>query len=656
MTKLCWNAIVRNESARIERCMRSLVDHIDCYVVVDTGSSDDTPGIIRRFFEERGIPGEVHHAPFVDFEQARNDALKCARSSSLQYDYMLLVDADMELVVTDQLWASNLCHLSYDMTQVAGGLRYSNRRLVRRSATGLYVGVTHEYLDIASGGHVNGAYFVDHADGANRPNKYERDIVLLLGAVEKDPTNGRYWYYLGQSYRDAGKHYLAANAYRRCVECGGWDEQVWSAQYNYAHCLESMGDVGGFLREMMAAYNMRPSRAEALYDLAKYYREKNMQHVGVLFAEQGLTIPPCGDHLFVSQFVWDHGLREEYSICGFYDSKRRKTAERYCNALALDRRAPWHTREGARSNLYFYVGPLAASMFVSHHRIPFEAPEGYVPMNPSVITQANGWIRAVVRTVNYTITDSGHYAIRGEDGECSMYNPIHTRNFLVRLSDNFELVESTEIVAPTGHPEPAYHLVRGFEDMRLYQHRDALWVSACVRELNAEGWCEQMAARIQPTGELIALRRMIPDGARQHEKNWMPIGDQRWVYRLGKLVDWDGATLADVPVELDTDHISGGAITSTPCFYGRYLAVVHEARVRPDNGQRYYQHRFARIKDDGCTVEDISRPFVFHDKQIEFAAGISLHPDGERMMISYGVRDKEAWIATVAMKDVWKVF
>ena len=36
--KLCWNAIVKNESARIVRCMESLVPYISCAVVVDTGS------------------------------------------------------------------------------------------------------------------------------------------------------------------------------------------------------------------------------------------------------------------------------------------------------------------------------------------------------------------------------------------------------------------------------------------------------------------------------------------------------------------------------------------------------------------------------------------------------------------------------------------
>ena len=33
---------------------------------------------------------------------------------------------------------------------------------------------------------------------------------------------------------------------------------------DYAHCLGNMGDQSGFLWEMLAAYRMRPQRAEVL--------------------------------------------------------------------------------------------------------------------------------------------------------------------------------------------------------------------------------------------------------------------------------------------------------------------------------------------------------------------------------------------------------
>ena len=44
------NMIVKNESRVIERMLKSVSPLIDYYVICDTGSTDETPNIIRRFF------------------------------------------------------------------------------------------------------------------------------------------------------------------------------------------------------------------------------------------------------------------------------------------------------------------------------------------------------------------------------------------------------------------------------------------------------------------------------------------------------------------------------------------------------------------------------------------------------------------------------
>jgi predicted GH43/DUF377 family glycosyl hydrolase len=138
----------------------------------------------------------------------------------------------------------------------------------------------------------------------------------------------------------------------------------------------------------------------------------------------------------------------------------------------------------------------------------------------------------------------------------------------------------------------------------------------------------------------------------------MPLADKgkvQFVYRLGSLVDDYGKPVASVPVAADVENICGG--TQVVRFEGGWLAVVHESSLRPDNGQRYYRHRFVWFDVDMKPAR-LSLPFVFHDKQIEFAAGLAHHPDGKRMVISYGVRDEEARLATISHDDIkqflWK--
>ena len=52
--------IVKNESHIIHECLETIHKYVDYWVISDTGSTDGTQDIIKRFFAEKGIPGELH--------------------------------------------------------------------------------------------------------------------------------------------------------------------------------------------------------------------------------------------------------------------------------------------------------------------------------------------------------------------------------------------------------------------------------------------------------------------------------------------------------------------------------------------------------------------------------------------------------------------
>src|SRR5690349_19216101 len=240
LKSLCLNMIVKNERANLERCLRAVADHIDCWIIGDTGSTDGTQDFIKDFFAARKKPGELHSFPFINFEQARNAALECAYKSPLAFDYLLLDDADMELIVEDRAFRAKLSGAGYRLVQKTdGGLTYWNTRIVKRDPNVRYHGVTHEYLDVPGGvEELEGAWYIDHATGSNRVDKFERDIRLLREGLEKEPDNHRYWFYLAQSQRDAGKTREAAATYKKRAEMGGWDEEAWYARLAQARCLK----------------------------------------------------------------------------------------------------------------------------------------------------------------------------------------------------------------------------------------------------------------------------------------------------------------------------------------------------------------------------------------------------------------------------------
>lgn len=657
--RLCWNGIVKNEADKIVRCMESLLPHISCYVVADTGSTDLTPDLIRDFMNDHGIPGVVIHTEFQSFEQARNEALAAARNSELEFDYCILVDADMELCVINPTAFDNLTGPSYDMEQRTHSLRYMNRRLVHKKTTGWYVCPTHEYLNVPPAGAIDGAYFIDHADGSNRKDKFKRDIALLKPVVEKNPKDARAWFYLGQSYRDAKMPKQAANAYKKRVELGGWPEEQWNAQVNYAHCMYNFNsDEGEFVAGLLRAYEMRPTRAEPLFDLANHFRKKGDNIQACLFAERAMEIPSPKETLFISEWVYKGGAKEEFAISAFYDPFKRNKGYKVCNALSLDKNAFHAQRHLARSNMFYYIPTLKelAPTF-QHQPVEFTAPTGYTAMNPSITSHGEN-LYCVVRTVNYTITPEGRYQIRAGDGSINDHNPIHTRNFLLRIGRELQTEVSREILMPV-LPDPKYKLVIGCEDMRLFSYRGNLNMSATIRQLNKEGWCEQVRAMIFENGDSAQLGLLMdmPRPIKGHEKNWMPWVTKehglRFVYTPGVIVDAEGRTISSRPSgAYDLDHLRGGAqVVEYPG--GGYLALVHEAHVRPDNRQRYYVHRFMVYNPSG-TVRAVSLPFVFQDKQIEFAAGMAWMRDN--LVVSYGVKDQEAKLGTLSFHDIEGLF
>jgi hypothetical protein len=146
---------------------------------------------------------------------------------------------------------------------------------------------------------------------------------------------------------------------------------------------------------------------------------------------------------------------------------------------------------------------------------------------------------------------------------------------------------------------------------------------------------------------------------RHYEKNWMPIvglddhGHQMFMYRLGEVCRDTGETTVTKPTGRATGNISGSSQVIR--YLDGWLAIVHEARGLPDKDwKRYYYHRFVFFDFD-FTVRSISPAFYFNDKAIEFCAGLCWHPDGKRLVISYGWQDKEARIATVDHREVDKL-
>jgi hypothetical protein len=552
----------------------------------------------------------------------------------------------MELVVEDRDFRTQLAAPCYDLAQKSG-VSHGNVRLLRRDAA------AHPHAGHAATPELlRGVYYKDHASGANRTRKRAHDMRLLLHCVEQQPNDGHAWFCLAQLLQDAGHTAEAAKTYARRAAMGSRDEAAWYARVQEARCRLADNDESGFLRAALAAFDQRPQRAEPLYDLARFYRQRGMNNASVLYAEAGLALDrPEPGAMFVEDFVHSTGLREEYSIVAFYspDPVRKARGHVAADWLTLSRDATPAARDLARLNVGFYCQPARLLMpSFSARPVGFTPPPGWQATNPSIVRLGDHLV-LVQRCVNYTLTDEGEY-------RTAAGLPIATRNFLLRLNADLRVGWVTEILPPPDLPLPEFELVQGFEDMRPFVWHGGLWCSARVRQLTPEGWCEQVLARIDcPSSDAARLtewRVLRPEGPQQHEIHWMPLvsGDA-----LRFIAGYDPVRVLDEQAQVVSETVPGIAAELFSCatqaiaFDRGWLALVHE--VSEQDGRRSYWHRFVWF-DAALVLRGVSQRFYLQQQGVEFASGLAWHPDGAHLLISYGIRDREAWLATVEAEEV----
>jgi len=310
--------IVKNEASIIERCLASVRPLVTCYSIVDTGSTDGTQDVIRKALE--GLPGEVYKRPWKDFGHNRNEAIALARGKA---HYSLVMDADDVLSWPEGFTMPALDRDLYDLEVEDEGIFYLRSHLFRSDLPFHYVGVLHEWLEPPVGcsrGKIEGLRYQRLSGGARSrdPKKFRKDAAVLEVALVRDPTNTRYVFYLGQSYRDAGDFAEAAKAYKKRATMGGWAEEAWYALFEYARMTEWLKQHDRVAGAYLAAYNARPERAEPLCELARYLRMYGLPAAAYPVARMASEIPKPTEGLFIENAVYAWRALDELAIAAYY--------------------------------------------------------------------------------------------------------------------------------------------------------------------------------------------------------------------------------------------------------------------------------------------------------------------------------------------------
>lgn len=362
--KICLNMIVKNEEAVITRCLTSVLPLIDYWVIVDTGSTDGTQTIIKDFMKMKGVPGELHERPWVDFAHNRNEALQLAQDKG---DYLFFIDADEYLTYAPDFSHPYLDKDYYYVTTKSIGMNYGRLLCMRTGLDVKWEGVLHESLmpsPTATWGTLTKIYNITTPEGARSkdPEKLQKDVLILEAAVQKEPNNSRYVFYLAQTYFSMCNFKLALETYEKRLLMEGFDQEIFWSKLRIAQLQELLDMTQEtVVASYKSAYEYRSLRMEPLYFLALYYRRIGEYAKSYDVAKIGLSLPPSKDILFVEQWIFDYGLLLEFSACAYWIG-RYEESQKASIALLKKIDLPLDIRDCVEKNLGYANAKLLAQV------------------------------------------------------------------------------------------------------------------------------------------------------------------------------------------------------------------------------------------------------------------------------------------------------
>ena len=208
--------IVRDEENNIERALKSVKDCVDEIVVVDTGSVDRTPEIVRKYTDKL-----YFHEWRNDFSEARNYSLKFPKC-----EWVMILDGDEEASEeycknireylenlpddVNTVYVPTISYLDWDFKRK----EFASTARIFRNGTVYYKNIVHN-MPVYKPKIVSVPWPIYHYGyiwtRKLRKKKYERTGTLIRKQLEMSKTPEERLYYLVQLYKTestAGKPFV----------------------------------------------------------------------------------------------------------------------------------------------------------------------------------------------------------------------------------------------------------------------------------------------------------------------------------------------------------------------------------------------------------------------------------------------------------------
>ena len=293
--------IVKDEEETLERCLESAHALFDEIIIADTGSSDRTVEIAKRYTD-------------LIFEFEWNDDFAAARNFSFSKaggDYIMWLDAD------DVIPPKSLLRLLDEKAEPSGAdvimlpyetafndegrptFSFYRERIIKRCPQCVWVGEVHEVI-IPFGNIIKLDAPVKHlkiksSDRARNLNIYEK-ILHKGGALD-----ARQIYYYGRELMANGKYIEAEKAFTDFLSRDeGWVENKLDAARQLSACRRALGK-GGELEALLAALSYSAPRAELCCDIGRCFFDRGDFGSAAFWYSSAFYAAPHSNGGFVSE-------------------------------------------------------------------------------------------------------------------------------------------------------------------------------------------------------------------------------------------------------------------------------------------------------------------------------------------------------------------
>jgi len=289
--------IVKDESEVLARCLDSVKNLVNEIIIVDTGSTDDTKEIAKRYTDK------IYDFEWIDdFSAARNFSFeKCTGT------WILWLDADDIIKDVDKDKIKNLDSSNYDIIicdheyshDEFGNSNCTNprERIIRRSLGLKWEGEIHECIPLTSGRQLISDIDVHHyrKHGTSERNlkileRIVRGNVMEPGFVSTG-VSSRNVYYLAKEYADIGRIDDAMPYFEKFVTMpGAFWEDVYNALYRLGMCHRVKGNDESFKLFMWKSIDMEDRRAEPYFQLGQFFMDKCQWDRAIQWLEMCLIV------------------------------------------------------------------------------------------------------------------------------------------------------------------------------------------------------------------------------------------------------------------------------------------------------------------------------------------------------------------------------